>query len=187
MQTNFSINRFVTSATKNRAIVYKKIVANLDQSPEARRTVKAGDQVSRWNVLHPDAEDQFSRGDDNAVVLQRTFGKTSVILLSTLGRAGQIALAERQPDLRADIVIAGLPANEEPLCGPLLDVLQPKLVIIVDSDFPATRRAPEKLRMRLANSNARVIYCRDAGALTFAFKSNSWKLTDANGTVLETN
>ncbi len=186
VQTNFSVNRFVTSATKNRAIVYKKVVADLDQLPEARRTVKAGDQMSRWNVLHPDA-DQFSRGDDNAVVLQRTIGKTCVILLSTLGRAGQIALAERQPDLRADIVIAGLPANEEPLCGPLLDVLRPKLIIIVDSDFPATRRAPEKLRMRLANSKARVIYCRDAGALTFAFKSNSWKVTDANGTVLETN
>jgi beta-lactamase superfamily II metal-dependent hydrolase len=146
--------------------------------------VKAGDKLSGWNVVHPEAEDQFSRADDNAVVLQHTFGKTSVVLLSTLGRAGQVALAERQPDLRADIVIAGLPANEEPLCGPLLDVLQPKLIVIVDSEFPATRRASEKLRTRLANSKAQVIYCRDSGALTFAFKSNTWSLTDANGLAL---
>jgi len=187
VQTNFYIERLVTSPTRNRSVIYKRAVAKFDHTPEGRKLVKAGDNLSGWNVVHPDAADQFPRADDNAVVLQHTFGKTSVVLLSTLGRTGQVALAERQPDLRADIVVAGLPANEEPLYGPLLDVLQPKLIVIVDSEFPATRRASEKLRMRLSNSKARVIYCRDAGALTFAFKSNHWNLADANGTVLAAN
>lgn len=182
---NFSINRVVTSATKNRSVVYKKAIAKIDQRGDARKLVNAGDEISGWTVLHPIAEDQFARADDNAVVLQRTFGKTSVMLLSTLGRAGQIALTERNPDLRVDIVIAGLPATEEPLCGPLLDVLRPKLIVIVDSEFPATRRASEKLRARLKNSSARVIYCRDVGALTFSFSRDTWKLSDANGVVLD--
>jgi hypothetical protein len=66
----------------------------------------------------------------------------------------------------------------------LLEVLKPKLIVIVDSEFPATRRASEKLRSRLANSNARVIYCREVGGLTFRFDKADWKLIDAAGMVL---
>jgi beta-lactamase superfamily II metal-dependent hydrolase len=176
----------VTSPTRNRSPVYKRIVAKLDET-QSRTIVKAGDHLASWTVLHPEADDRFSRGDDNAVVLQRKFGNTSVILLSTLGRDGQVALTKRQPDLHADIVITGLPSNDEPLCAPLLEILKPKLIVIVDSEFPATRRASEKLRARLANSNARVIYCREVGGLTFRFDKTAWKLTDAAGMVLAQN
>jgi competence protein ComEC len=184
VQTNYYINRVVTSPTRNRSPIYKRALAVFDKTPAQHRNVKAGDHVSGWAVLHPEAEDQFSRADDNALVLQRKLGNSSVVLLSTLGRAGQIAVAENNPELRADIVIAGLPTADEPLCEPLLDVLQPKVIVIVDSDFPATRRASAKLRARLANQTARVIYCHDAGALTFLFKSVGWTLIDANGAAL---
>jgi competence protein ComEC len=188
VHTNFATDHLVTSATRNRSVAYKRVVASFDKQPEARRTIKAGDQLSGWNVLHPGIDDQFSRGDDNAVVLLRTFGKTSVLLLSTLGRTGQLALLERNPELRADIVITGLPANEEPLTPQLLESLQPKLIVIVDSEFPATRRASDELQARLATSKAQVIYCRETGGVSFAFsKSNNWKLIDANGTVLAHN
>ena len=183
VQTNFSIERVVTSPTRNRSIAYKQVVAKLDET-HSRTIVKAGDHLSRWTVLHPEDDDRFSRGDDNAVVLQRKFGNTCVLLLSTLGRDGQVALAERHPDLQADIVIAGLPSNEEPLCLPLLEILKPKLIIIVDSEFPATRRASDKLRTRLANSNTRVICCRETGGLTFAFKGNNWTLSDGAGSTI---
>ena len=63
----------------------------------------------------------------------------------------------RHPDLRADIVVAGLPTRDEPLCDPLLDMLQARWIIIADAEFPATRRAPQKLRQRLARQAAQVI------------------------------
>lgn len=181
VQTNFSIDRVVTSPTRNRSVAYKRVVAKLDES-QSRTIVKAGDHLAGWTVLHPEADDRFSRGDDNAVVLHRKFGDTSVLLLSTLGRDGQVALAERQPDLHADIVIAGLPSNEEPLCAPLLEVLKPKSIVIVDSEFPATRRASEKLRVRLAN--ARVIYCRETGSVTLVFEPHMVKILNATGAKL---
>lgn len=187
VQTNFAINRLVTSATRNRSVAYKRVIAKLEQQPEARRMITAGDSLSGWNVLHPSSDDQFSRGDDNAVVLHRTFGNTSVLLLSTLGRAGQLALLERNPNLHADIVVAGLPANDEPLCPQLLEALKPKVIVIVDSEFPATRRASNELQERLATSTAHVIYCRDIGAVSLSFRSNKWELLDANGTVLADN
>jgi hypothetical protein len=67
----------------------------------------------------------------------------------------------------------------------LLELLKPKLIVIIDSEFPATRRASEKLRARLAHTDARVIYCRDAGAVTLAFKANKWNVTDASGILLD--
>ena len=90
-----------------------------------------------------------------------------VLLLSDLGRAGQSALLSRTNDLRADMVIAGLPDEGEPLCDALLDAVQPKVIVVADSEFPATRRASPKLRARLEQREIPVIYTRTAGAVKF--------------------
>ena len=76
-------------------------------------------------------------------MLLGNFSGARVLLLSDLGRDGQSALLARTNDLRADIVIAGLPNEGEPLCDALLDAIQPKVIVIADSEFPANapRRA----------------------------------------------
>ena len=78
------------------------------------------------------------------------------------------------PELRADIIVSGLPARDEPLSQPLLLQLQPKLIIIVDSETPATRRASSKLRERLASQNIPVFYCQDTGALKLSLRRDGW-------------
>ncbi len=80
---------------------------------------------------------------------------TKILLLSDLGRDGQSALLERTNDLRADIVVAGLPTEGEPLCDALLDAIQPKVIVIADSEFPANRRASRELKERLARKRCR--------------------------------
>ena len=87
----------------------------------------------------------------------------------------------RHPDLRAEFVVAGLPARDEPLCEPLLDLLRPRIIVMADAKFPATRRAPEKLRQRLGRRGARVVYGRDNGALTLELASGGWSLRTADG------
>ena len=105
----------------------------------------------------------MTQADDNALVLRRECNGRSILLLPALARDGQDALMRRHPDLRADIVVAGLPARDEPLCDPLLDMLQARWIIIADAEFPATRRASPKLRQRLARRAAQVVYCHDTG------------------------
>jgi beta-lactamase superfamily II metal-dependent hydrolase len=77
--------------------------------------------------LSPAATNTFPRADDNTLVLLGNFPGAKVLLLSDLGRAGQSALLGRTNDLRADIVVAGLPNEGEPLCKALIDAVQPKL------------------------------------------------------------
>jgi len=144
--------------------------------PSRHKILNRGDRAGCWQVLHPGAGDNFARSDDAALVLLGNFNGTRVLLLSDLGRAGQSALLARTNELRADIVIAGLPDGGEPLCDALLDAVQPKVIVIADSEFPATRRASRELKDRLAQKKIPVIYTRDSGAVTILVKRNSWQL-----------
>ena len=129
------------------------------------KSFNLGDTAGCWQVLHPAATNDFPRADDNALVLLGNFSGTRILLLSDLGRAGQSALLAGTNDLRADIVIAGLPDEGEPLCDALLDAIQPRVIVLADSEFPATRRAGRALKDRLDQKGIPVIYTRDSGAV----------------------
>ncbi|HZL80175.1 MAG TPA: hypothetical protein VFC17_15185, partial [Candidatus Limnocylindrales bacterium] len=95
--------------------------------------------------------------------------------------AGQSALLERPDDLHAAIVVAGLPTAGEPLCDALIDAIQPRVIIIADSEFPATRRASRALHERLVQKKIPVIYTRDAGAVTILTTTRGWELQTMDG------
>ena len=159
-----------------------KIIAGSTESPPTQKsgapsrhkTLNRGDRVGCWQVLHPGAGETVARADDAALVLLGNFYGTRVLLLSDLGRNGQSALLARTNDLRADIVIAGLPDTGEPLCDALLDAVQPKVMVIADSEFPATRRASRELKQRLSGRNVPVICTRTAGAVKIVTRPNGW-------------
>jgi beta-lactamase superfamily II metal-dependent hydrolase len=132
-------------------------------------------------VRHPSDSDRFGQADDGALVLSGSFYGSRVLLLSDLGRAGQDALLERTTDLRADIVVTGLPGQNEPLSEALLDAIQPRLIVVADSEFPASERAALKLRERLARRKTPVIYTRSAGAATIEFRRRGWEVRAMNG------
>jgi len=145
----------MTSPVRFRSIAYRRMMERLGKAPELLGTICRDEVLGDWTVLHPAPSDRFPRADDGAVVLRASLHGTRLLLLSDLGRAGQNALLERTPDLRADIVVAGLPAIGEPLCEALIDAIQPRLIIISDSEFPASERASPKLRARLEQGKCR--------------------------------
>jgi competence protein ComEC len=177
----FSIGKLCVSPVRFRSPVYRRIVKDCSQTPERLRTVCRDDQLGRWTVLHPDPADRFPQADDNPLVLSVVIGGQRILLLSDLGRPGQDALLRRAPDLRADIVITGLPVKPEALSDALLDSLQPRLIIVADSDFPAAERASAKLQERLTRRAVPVIYTRKAGAATIEWRSHDWELRTTSG------
>ena len=160
---------------------------DLEQAPCAHRVIRRADQVGVWRVLHPESGDRNQQGDDSALVLLGAFHSTRVLLLSDLGRSGQEALMTREKDLHADIVVAGLPEQTEPLCGALFEKIRPRVVVIADSEFPATKRANRRLRERLAQYDAAVIYTRAAGAVTLTIGKAGWALRAMDGTRFSSN
>ena len=172
----FSVRQVITSPVRFRSSVYRQTISALGQTPGRLKVATCGDAIGAWTVLHPGFTNQFSQADDNALVLKGEIHDVRILLLSDLDRAGQGALLESTNDLRADIAIAGLPNGSEPLCDALLDAIQPKIIVIADSEFPATRRASRQLQERLAQRNIPVIYTRQAGAVTLKFRPGGWDL-----------
>ncbi|MFZ1073885.1 MAG: ComEC/Rec2 family competence protein [Verrucomicrobiia bacterium] len=181
LDKDFRVGELVTGPVLFRSSTYRNIVAEFEKPPARHQTVKRGDAAGCWQVLHPDAGENFAHADNATLVLLGNFCGTRVLLLSDLGRNGQSALLSQTNDLRADIVIAGLPEEGEPLCDALLDAVQPKVIVIADSEFPATRRASRDLKQRLSGQNVPVIYTRTAGAVKIVTRPEGWELLTMDG------
>lgn len=181
VRDTFSIEEVFTSATRFRSRTYRQTVAALDEKPGAHQVVNHGDFIGVWRVLHPVDTNSFPRADDNSLVLHGEIHGAKILLLSDLGRRGQEILSAQTNDLRADIVVAGLPEKSQPLSDALLELIQPKAIIVADSEFPATKRATAELRERLAKRNIPVLYTRKAGAVTIVARADGWKLRTMDG------
>jgi len=177
----FGIGELWTSPAKFRSTAYRDMVSDFEKPPARHKIFNCGDAAGCWRVLHPAAGNNFPRADDNALVLRGDFSSVRILLPSDLGRDGQSALLTQTNDLRADIVIAGLPTADEPLGDALLDAIRPKVIVVADSESPATRRAGRELKERLAARQVPVMYTRTAGAVTILARPKGWELRTMDG------
>lgn len=165
IQEQFPAREVVISGSSFRSQAYREAVAKFEATPGLLRRVQRGDTVAQWKVLHPDASDRFAKADDQAIVLYGEIEGLRILLLSDLGNPGQSALCARYPDLRADIVISGVPAEGEPLAEALLAALAPRLIVVADAEYPASQRASRTLRARLERHEADVLFLHETGAI----------------------
>jgi beta-lactamase superfamily II metal-dependent hydrolase len=147
--------------------------------------LKAGEPLGPWTVLHPGAGDRLPQADDNALVLRGEFEGARLLLCSDLAVNGQSALLQRRPDLRADIVVAGLPKGSEPLHEAFLAAIQPRLIILADSDYPASDRASPRLKVRLARRGVPVLFLRESQAVTVELRRGRWTARSMSGSRFE--
>jgi competence protein ComEC len=166
----FAPDELFTSPSRFRSAAYRELTDRFDQAPLHHHSLSPGATAGCWEALYPGPDDHFARADDRALVLLGRFYQSRILLLSGLGRDGQSALLNQAPDLRADVVVAGLPAQGEPLCDALLAAVRPRVIVIADAAYPVTRRAGDALKARLARTGMRVIYTRTAGAVTIVAK-----------------
>jgi competence protein ComEC len=177
----FGNNETFTSSVRFRSTAYRRIVANLEQSPQRHRTINRGDEAGVWRVLHPDPAQTFPQADDNTLVLLGRFHRTRILFLSDLGRPGQESLLASGQDLRADIVITGLPEQTEPVCDALLDAVQPQILVVADSEFPASKRASAPLCERLGARGVPVFYTRKTAAVTIRILPERLEIESPDG------
>jgi len=173
-----------TTPARLRSPAYRNVLAQLAAEPSRWKTVSAGAQVAGWDVLHPAAGDRFTRADDVALVLRAEFHGLRVLLLSELGAVGQRALLVRQPDLHADIVVAGMPEHGEPLGAELLAAIHPRLILLADAEHPVSKRAKPALCARLSQTGVPVVRLTETGSLTLRFTPDGVAVSTVEGVVL---
>jgi competence protein ComEC len=167
-----------------RSAAYREAKKIFSASGNRTKILCRGDTIGPWIVLHPSHQTSFPQADDNTFVLHGDVGGVRILLLSDLGKPGQSALLSRKLDLRAVIIVSGVPAQSEPLADALLREVQPQLIIVTDSDYPAAARATRKLRERLAHSLIPTLYTRETGGLTLTTRRGIWEVIAADGTKL---
>ena len=155
---DFAVEELLISPIRFLSQPYRHAVAAWTNAHHPVRILKAGDHWGAWTVLHPKAGDRFSQADDNALVLRAAWNGCRVLFCSDLGSLGQSALLRQPRDLRADILVAGMPKGGEPAHDALLDAVQPRLIVIADADSPATERVSPGLRARLVRRHVPVLF-----------------------------
>jgi len=177
----FHVGELWTSAVHFRSSTYNESIATFEKPPSRHNVFDPGANAGCWRALWPPATNNLSHADDNALVLLGNFSGTRVLLLSDLSRIGQDALLSSTNNLRADIVIAGLPGKDDPLSDALADAIQPHVIVIADSEFPAARRASRKLKDRLDQRGTPVLYTRDSGAVKVTVNETGWNVRGMDG------
>ncbi|MBI3415428.1 MAG: ComEC/Rec2 family competence protein [Verrucomicrobia bacterium] len=177
---NFAARQIFTSSASQRSTAYREVIERLAATPERWQQVNRGDRVAGWQVLHPDSQDKFSQADDASLVLFNTILGAKILLLADLGKPGQTALLAREPQLKADVVVTGLPAQNEPVIDAFLDVVQPRLLIVCTSLKPAMERPSAKLRARLHQRGVTTVYTHETGAVTLTLRPGSRELKTAS-------
>ncbi|MFM8359603.1 MAG: hypothetical protein ACKOET_13730, partial [Verrucomicrobiota bacterium] len=93
----------------------------------------------------------------------------------------QRRLAELPGNDRADVVVAAVPGDGEPLGEPLLARLRPQVIVLVSADYPSSARAPAALRQRLAETGARLLVTDETGAVTLRETAGGLRLEPWRG------
>ncbi len=182
LAAEFDCHNIYASSFRFRSVAYRRIFANMQREPYRLTTLHRGDTIAPWHILHPATEDESTQADDGALVRFAELHGVRVLLLSDLGRTGQNLLLDRGTNqLRADIVVSGLPTQTEALREAILDAVQPRVIIVADSQLPATARASLRLKERLARRNILVLSTRETGAVQIAFTPNVCTIRTMDG------
>lgn len=182
LAAEFRCHDIFASSFRFRSVAYRRIFTALQRDPYHITPIHRGDEAAPWRILHPTKEDESTQADDGALVRQAELHGVKILLLSDLGRTGQNLLLDRETNrLRSDIVVTGLPTQTEALCEALLDAVQPRVIIIADSELPATARASLKLKERLERRKVLILSTREVGAVSILFHPKGCEITTPAG------
>jgi competence protein ComEC len=183
----FGVGELWTSGVKFRSTDYRAAVAQFEdgghKGGQRHKIINCGETNGYWRMIYPAATGNSPKASDSPMVLLGNFHSTRVLLLSELGRDGQSELLSHTNDLRANIVIAGLPEKGEPLCDDLIAAIDPRVIVIADSGYPVARRASRALHERLDRTHIPVVYTRASGAVKIVMDKTGWKLQTMDGQI----
>ena len=176
LRSTFGIGTGWVGPTSFRSRAYREAAALLESGHD-RRSAQRGNAIGPWTVLHPAPGDRFTQADDAALVVRGDFGGLRVLLLSDLGQDGQEQLLARTDNLNADVVVIGFPRRGEPLVGPLLEAISPRIVVIGEVPEPMSEQRIRKVRERLESQGMTVMDTRETGAVTISVQKGNYAVS----------
>jgi len=172
------VRRVGVGVQEYRSSYWRALFAGSTPGIESGRVSVAepGEKLAGWETLYPGEGDRFPRADDKPLVLRRRLGGAIVLIAPDLSFSAQRTLLQRKVDLRADALITGLPADGRPLSVEFLERVRPRLVVVMDADWPAERRLPAEWTARLCGAGVRVLRTGGDRPIRLVFSGNGWQI-----------
>lgn len=143
------------------------------------RRLIAGREACGWEVAWPPEGLEATRSDGQALVLFGRRGGVRICLLPSLNPTAQRKLVSRLGGKRpVDIVIAGMPAQGEPLIPEMLRCLTPALVVLQVGERPSGLKPSRSLRRRLRSGLAggTILFTDETGVVTIEARGGRWRV-----------
>ena len=90
-------------------------------------------------------------------------------------------MAGRDDDLRAEVLVVSLPDRSPPVDLGFVKMVQPRVIVVQDAEFPNTEQAPAQWLARLRASGAQVISIRQTGGVRLSIWPGGWQLENSGG------
>ena len=171
----------VISPLNFRSSFYRGLIQQLraEGVPIHQRTAK--DQVGTWQILHPRSDDNPSPADSAPLVLFGELHGLKILLLSDLNRWSQKELLNRQPDLKADFISLGLPADRQPPNLHVLGQLEPQVIVVTGSHNQNGERWVRSIRRHFRPKNVQVLFTGVDGAVNLTLSRRGSQITTRSG------
>ena len=145
--------RIISFRKGYRSPYYRNLMTLAEEEEWNVELIGEGKSVESLKILHPPENNDYRRADDANLVGMIQWGDCRMLLAGDLSREGMIALSNRYPDLRADVLVINRPEDGMSPNVYWMDSIEPSLILVTGIAPDRNDRWVNELRERLFQSN----------------------------------
>lgn len=175
--------RILESMLDDRSSQRHRIKMMMEQAGIPKSPHRAGDRIRisgsvTLTVLYPPTGILRDVADDKALVLRLDAGKTRILFLSDAGPATcEWLRLNAASELRADIVIKGMPRSGLPVDKEFVDAIKPGLIVSTAAHFPESERMDPGWASRIEGDGTRIFRQDLTGAVRIEIRPSGIQAT----------
>jgi competence protein ComEC len=117
-------------------------------------------------LLAPDPHAQNAAADDRVAIFRLHWRGWKILFTSDAGMSTESELLEAGTDIAADVIIAGRHRTEISLTDPLLDAVNPRVIVASHAEFPIAEKLDPESTAYWQSRGIQVMHQGETGAVT---------------------
>ncbi|HON08576.1 MAG TPA: hypothetical protein PLW02_10815, partial [Verrucomicrobiota bacterium] len=170
----YKLNTIYTTDVKYRSKYYRDAINYFSNNCYNLTVLKPRDKIGEIEVLYPVPGVKYMAADDSTLVLRANYFGQKILFLSDLSAKGIENLMYTSRNLSAEIVVISKYSISSRLYSELLDLIKPKLVVVVEEGgkFDLSPKLLSELKQR----NITVEEVEPGFGLTILLNKHGWQI-----------